>query len=135
MEATAATNVPITGETPQVHDNDAVGDLRLAIRLWMEGRAAHELDAGQLEQFLPEVAGEDRVTIAHNGARKAMELDDIVEECSSHGLRGAGMAQGHEVSHHGELIDDGQDDVLATDPQKTLHEVHGYVTPDMARHQ
>jgi hypothetical protein len=64
-----------------------------------------------------------------------MDPDDIVEECPSHGLHGVGVAQGHEVSHLGEPIDDGQDDELATDPQKALHEVHGYVTPDMARHQ
>ena len=125
----------IAGETPQIHDNNAVGDLRLAVRLRMEGRAAQELDASQLKQFLPKVFGEDRVTIAHDGARKAMEPDDIVKERPGHGLRGVGMAQGHEVSHLGEPIDDGQNDRLVTHPRKALHEVHGYVTPDMTRHR
>jgi hypothetical protein len=81
------------------------------------------------------MAGEDRVAIAHNGARKAMEPDDVVKERPSHGLRGVGVTQGQEVSHLGEPIDDGQDDRLATNPRKAFHEIHGDVTPNMAWHR
>jgi hypothetical protein len=56
------------------------------------------------------VAGEDRVVITDNRTRKAMELDDVVEERPGHRLCVLGVAQGHEMSHLGEAVDDGQDD-------------------------
>ena len=80
----------VTSKAPQVHHDDAVSDLGLAVCLWVEGRTTQELYTSKLEQFLPKAAGEDRGTIAHNRTRKAMKPDDVLEESSSHRLRSRG---------------------------------------------
>jgi hypothetical protein len=64
-----------------------VGDLRLAICLQVEGRAGVEACADETKQLAPQVAGEDRIPIAHNGGRNAVKSDDVVEECLAHRLR------------------------------------------------
>ena len=125
----------VTSKAPQVHHDDAVSDLGLAVCLWVESRTTQELYTSKLEQFLPKAAGEDRVTIAHNRTRKAMKPDDVLEESSSHRLCGVGVTQGDEMSHLGEAVNDGQDDRLATDPREPFHEVHGDVAPNLRWHR
>jgi hypothetical protein len=62
-----------------------------------------------------------------------VELDDVVEEGLGDGERCVRVAQGNEVRHLGEPVDDGEDHRLAADLRKSLDEVHGNVTPDGLR--
>jgi hypothetical protein len=39
-----------------------------------------QLDVGQCEELGPELVGEHRVLVAHNGVRDPVELDNCVEE-------------------------------------------------------
>jgi hypothetical protein len=38
----------------------------------------------QLEELLPKIAGEYRITITNNGVGKPMEADNIIKEGTSH---------------------------------------------------
>jgi hypothetical protein len=39
-----------------------------------------ELDAGEVEELLPELASEDRITIVDDGAWHAMEAHNLIED-------------------------------------------------------
>ena len=59
----------------------------------MEGRRTVSLDSHKLDESTPEVRGEDRITIADEDIRKAMNPDHILEEqrrdvWSRHGFSG-----------------------------------------------
>jgi len=62
----------ITCETAEVDAQNAVSNLRLAVCLRPECRAEAELDTSECEKLRPELAGEDRVSIAHNRARETV---------------------------------------------------------------
>jgi len=53
----------ITCQATKVDAQNAVSHLGLAVRLWMECRADAELDAGQLEELLPEGACEHQIPV------------------------------------------------------------------------
>jgi len=62
----------ITCNTTQVHGDNLIDHLGLAVSLRMEGRAHAQLDAGHLEEVAPNVASEHGVSVAHDGGRKAV---------------------------------------------------------------
>jgi len=94
-----------------------------------ECRAEMELHAGKGEELHPQSASEDRVSVAHNGARKPVESDDVVEESLGDGEGRVRVAQGNEVDHLGETIHHHDHDRLAADLGEPLHEVHRDVAP------
>jgi hypothetical protein len=97
-------------------------------------RSAHpQLDAGEGEQLLPERAGEDGVTVADDGARNAVELDNVVEERLGHRYRSVRVAQRDEVGVLGEPVHHCHDHRFAPNAQKALHEVDGDVCPHRPR--
>lgn len=95
----------ITGEIAQVDTEDAVGHLRVAVRLRVEGRVEDEPDTREIEQLCPEGAGEYRIPVAHYGTRQFMEANDLVEEGLGDGRRAIGVAEGDEMSILREAID------------------------------
>jgi hypothetical protein len=68
------------------------------------------LDASELEQLALEAACEDRVPIAHNGARDPMEPYNAIEERVGDGGGCIGLHQGDEVRILGEVIHHREDD-------------------------
>jgi hypothetical protein len=53
----------ILGEAAEVHDDDFVGDLRLAVRLGMKGYCHVQLSSIELHQLLLEDGSEHRVIV------------------------------------------------------------------------
>jgi hypothetical protein len=68
--------------------------------------------------------------VADDGARDAVEPDDLGEEGMSHYCRCVGVAEGYEVCRFGKAVHHGENDRLAIDLVEALDEVHGYVGPD-----
>ena len=101
--------------------------------MWSERRAETQFDAGEGEQLRPKLAGEHRISVAHNGAREAVKPDDLVEEDPGDGHGGVGVADHDEVHVLGEPVDDGEDDQFPANVRETLDEVHGYIRPHRAR--
>ena len=60
-------------DTTQVHLHALIHALALAVCLRVVSRAQRQLCSRILEEFLLKVAGEDRVTIRHNGRRETMD--------------------------------------------------------------
>jgi hypothetical protein len=96
----------------------------------VEGRWHLEAYTRQLEQFLPEVAGKRGAAVTDDGARDAVEPDDLGEEGTSHCCRRVGVAEGYEVCRFEKAVHHGENDRLVVDLVEALDEVHGYVGPD-----
>jgi hypothetical protein len=62
----------ITSEAVEVRRDHLVRCFLLAVGMGMKCRREVELDAGEGEQLLPELAGEDRISVADDGAQQAM---------------------------------------------------------------
>jgi hypothetical protein len=103
----------------------------LAIRLRVEGRAHAELYARQPKEIPPDVTREHRVTVAYDGRRKPMEVDDAVEEGPGHERGCIGVTEGDEVRVLGEAVNYREDDRLAAHLGKALDEVHGDISPHL----
>jgi hypothetical protein len=63
-----------------------------------------------------------------------MEFDNALKERLSNGERSVWVAQGNEVRHLGEAVDDREHNRLAADLGKSFNEIHGNVAPDRLRH-
>jgi hypothetical protein len=96
----------------------------------VEGQRHLEAYTRQLEQFLPEVASKRGVAVADNGARDAVEPNDLGEEGTSHCCHRVGVAEGYEVCSFGKVVHHGENDRLVIDLGEALDEVQGYVGPD-----
>jgi len=114
----------------QVHDDDAVGGLRLAVGLKVECRRHVKLGAHQPHELVPERRGEDRVAVGHHGLGHAVETYNVGEEGLRDGLGGVRMPQGNEVVVFAEPVHHREDDGLATDARQCLHDVQPDVRPD-----
>jgi hypothetical protein len=125
---------PIPHETTQVHRDHLVHCFRLAVGLRVECRKQMELDTDHREQLHPKFAGEDGILIAHNGARDPMEPHDVVEEGPCNGRRCIGVPKRDEVGVLQKPVDHRQDDRLAIDVGKSLHKIHGDVSPHRVRY-
>jgi hypothetical protein len=101
----------------------------LAISLWPERRTETKLDASEVEQLRPQVAGEDRIPITDNGARKTVKAHNVVKECLCHSESGIWVTQWYEMSHLRETIHHSEDDTLPAHPGKSFDKIHGYVAP------
>jgi hypothetical protein len=95
----------------------------------VEGSADPQLNTGETKQLLPEGAGEDRVTVADDGARGAVQLDDVVEEGLCDGHNGVRVAQRNEVGVLEEAVHHHEHHRLAADARETLNEIDGDVSP------
>lgn len=104
----------ITCHTTQIHCNHLVDHLQLVIYLRVEGHAHTKSHACPLEEVTPHVAGKHRVPITDNGQGKPMQLNDTVEEGVSDRRRGVGVTKHDKMRVHGEGVDDGENDRLAT---------------------
>jgi hypothetical protein len=104
---------PVTGDAAEVHDNDLVHHLRLAVHLRMESSSHAERDAGQLEEVMPHIAGEHGVPIAHDRRGEPVQPNDAVEEGAGDRCRRIRVLEGNEMGVLGESLDDGEDDRLA----------------------
>ena len=62
----------IAGEAAQVHHDDAVGRLRLAIGLGVERRRLVQLGPHEAHELTPERRSEDRVAVGHHRLRHTM---------------------------------------------------------------
>jgi hypothetical protein len=67
----------ITCKTAEVHCNNTVSSLRLAIRLWMEYRRHVQLGTHQAHQLLPERRGVHGIPIGHHGLRHPVEAVNV----------------------------------------------------------
>jgi hypothetical protein len=89
----------------------------------VEGCRQVELDPCQREQLGPELAREDRVPVADNGVRHAMEPDNGVEECPSYERRHVGVVECNEVRILGEAVDHREHHLFAMDAWERLDEI------------
>jgi hypothetical protein len=74
----------IPGEPSHIHRCDLVDHLRQPGGLRVEGHGHVQPDSRELENFTPKIAGECRIMVADDGARQAMKLNDVREECACH---------------------------------------------------
>jgi hypothetical protein len=106
---------------------DHLGDhLRLAIRLWVEDSTHAQGDASHLEEVVPHMAGEHRVSVADDGRRKPVQPDDAIEEGTGDRGRGVGVAKRDEMRVLGEAVDHREYDEFPTNLGQTLDEVMHY---------
>lgn len=101
---------PITCDTAQIHSNHLVDHLRLTVCLRMERCAHAQGDARHLEEVMPHMAGADRIPVADDRRREAVEPYNAVEERPGDRDGGVGVAERDEVGVLGEAIDHRQDD-------------------------
>ena len=88
----------------QVHHNDPIDDLGLAIRLRMKRHTQAKLHTCKLKQIAPQIAGEDWVAITDNGVGEAVEAHNAVKEGVRHRGSRVGVADGDEVRIFGKPI-------------------------------
>jgi hypothetical protein len=124
----------ISGEAAQVHHDDAVGGLCLAVRLWMESRCHVQLGAHKLHELAPERRSENQVTVGNDGLRNAMEANNVGEEGMRHRRRRVRVCKGDEVAVLAEPVDDGENDRLLVHPLYHFHEVETDVGLDRRQH-
>ena len=74
----------IPSEAAEVHDDDFVGGLRLAVGLRMKSYSHVQLGPSEPHQLLPEDGSEHRISVRDNGLRDPMEADDVGEEDLCH---------------------------------------------------
>jgi hypothetical protein len=120
----------ITREAPQVHGDDSVRRLGLAVRLRVEGRCHVEIGPHQSHELPPELGGEHDVAVRHHGLRHTMEADNFREERLSHGLRQIWVCQRNKVKVLAEPVHHCQDDELAAYSGQGFDEVQRHVRPD-----
>jgi hypothetical protein len=106
----------ISGEAVQVHHDDAVGDLRLVVQLWMENQHHVQHGAHKSHELAPERRSEHRVTVGDDGLRNAMEAINVGEESLRHRFRRVRMREGDEVAVLAEPVDGGENDRLPVHP-------------------
>lgn len=73
----------VADEATQVVFHGAIQDLYLAIRLGVIGQAAAKLRFVELDELL-EGADENRILVADDGCRHAMEAEDLTEKDVCH---------------------------------------------------
>jgi hypothetical protein len=81
----------VAGEASQVHDDDSVGSLSLAVRLRVKGGRHVELHPSEPHELLPERRGEHWIAVRDNGLWKPMEAHDVGEEGVRDRLGGVGV--------------------------------------------
>jgi hypothetical protein len=100
----------------------------------VESRRHLQLGAAQAHQLAPEVGGEHRVAIRHDGLWHTVEAHDVDEEGVSQTLGGVRVRKGNEVAVFAEVVHHHQDDRLAPNARQRLDEDHGNVRPNPLRH-
>jgi hypothetical protein len=98
----------------------------------MEGYCQVELDLYQREQLRLELACENGVPIADDGAGHTVKSDYGVEECPCYGCHRVGVAKRDEVHVLGESVDHREHHRFAVEAWERLDEVHCDVGPDLA---
>ena len=81
----------------QVHFHALVDAFALAIHLGVIRRGVEQLGARVGEEFAPECTGEDAIAVGDDGARDAVELDDLIPEDLGHLWSFEGVVKGDEV--------------------------------------
>ena len=94
----------------------------------MKSSAHAKLDTGMAEQVTPHMTSEHRVTVTHDGLRKPMKTNDLVEECSCHRRRRVGMAQCNEVGILRESVHHREQHTFAMHLGQSFDEVDGDVS-------
>jgi hypothetical protein len=92
------------------------------------------LDVRQCKELRPELAGEHRVLVAHNGVRNPVEPDNCVEECPGDRCGHIWMSQCDEVGGFQKPVDDSQNDRLPVDVGESFDEVHRDIHPNHRRY-
>lgn len=102
------------GETPEKRLQALIHTLSLPVRLGVVRRAHAEFGAGILEELLPEVACEDRITIRDDGPREAVERIDAMHVQKSNLSSCVRVGEWKKMRELGQLVNQNKDAVSLT---------------------
>ena len=92
-------------KTPKISFHALIDTLGLPVRLGMIRRAHSKICPSQFEEQLPKFACEQPIPVRDDRQRQAVQLIDVVQECSCHRCSRDRMAQRNEMGKPRELID------------------------------
>ena len=92
--------------------DDLVHAFGLAVSLRVERGGQTRLGTEEFREGCPELRGEDRSTIGHEGFWEAVESDDVVHKQASEFRGGRGLVARDEVSHLGEAIHKNEESIV-----------------------
>lgn len=110
---------------------DAVEDLRLAIRLWVVRGTQLDFGATQLKQLMPEVADKNGVSIRHQALQKSMKLADNVNEKKSDLVSWLMRWECPKMCPFGEPVDYDENGAVPLRQWQACNEVEGQIFPDL----
>jgi len=95
----------VSYNTTQIHGNDFVYHLGLAVSLRAEGCAHTQLNVSHPEKVVPDIPSDDRVPVTDDGGREPVQANDVVKEGAGDGGSGVGVAKRNKMRVLGEVVD------------------------------
>ena len=103
--------------------------LRLPVRLRMKRRGAVGPNTAQLQQPPPEVGGEHRIAIAHQGVRKTVSSNHMLEDKGSDVRTCYRFCCRNEVCRLSETVHDHEDSIVVVAGRQVCDPVKGHAAP------
>ena len=112
-----------------------VEPLRLAICLRVERGRPIGSNATELQETAPEVGREDRITIAHQGFRQAVNPNDVVKEQGRHVRCRHGFGCRDEHRSLRQAVDHHQNGIVVVAGRQVRDPIEGHTAPGVGRNR
>jgi hypothetical protein len=113
-----------TDETSEVAFHRLIDSFRLSVCLWVISGAHFQVCPSCLEYKLPEVAGENWITVRDEILRHTMKPIHVVDKHFRYLASIVGVSHWNEVSILRKLIDDHQEIIVLSGRRQPINEVH-----------